>query len=121
MHGVVLLLHVVEVTGVLINSVIAEHVLEKEEGVVVRVLDGRGIVEDGNIAVNHFVVADEEHGGNVDGSLYALNLARGRLGKAVKGVGDLANELVVVDVASTNNHKVVTEVVGSVEVTNVIN
>ena len=45
MHRVVLFLHVVQVLSVLVNAVGTEHVLQKQEGVVVGVLHGGRVVE----------------------------------------------------------------------------
>lgn len=110
-HRVVLLLNIVEMAGMLINAIITEHVLEKKEAVVISILDGRSIVENTNVTVNHLIISNEEEGGNVDRSFLALDLSTvSLLGKAVESLGDLANEFVVVDVSSTNNNKVVTEV-----------
>ena len=48
-HRVVLLVHIIEMSSILINSVRAEQVLEKQEGVVVLMFLTRSIVEDTNI------------------------------------------------------------------------
>jgi len=64
MHGVILLLHIVEVVSILVDSVLAEYVLQKEESIIVRVLNGRGVIEHSNIRVYHFIISDEKKGGN---------------------------------------------------------
>jgi len=48
-HGVVLLLDIVEVLSVLVDAVVTEHVLQKKETIVVSVLDAGGIVEHTNV------------------------------------------------------------------------
>lgn len=49
MHRVVLLLGGVKVLGVLVNSILTEHVLEEKETVVVRIVESRCVVEDTNV------------------------------------------------------------------------
>ena len=49
MHGVVLLLHIIEMASVLVNSVAAKQILKKEEGVVVSILNRWGIIEHTNV------------------------------------------------------------------------
>jgi len=112
-HRVVLLLDVVEVLGVLVNSVGTEHVFEQKETVVVGVLDRRGIVEDTSVGVDHLVVTDEHQGGGSEGLVGVHGLGNSGLGDLSEGLVDLVNERVVVDTTSSNNHNVVTEVVGS--------
>jgi hypothetical protein len=121
MHWVVLLLHIVKMASVLVNAVATEHVLEKEEWVVVSILDRGSIIEDTNVGVNHLIISDEEKSGNIDGSLLAENLSSGLLGKALERSWNLSDEFIMVDVTSTNNNDVITEVVGGVEVAKVIN
>lgn len=65
-HRVVLLLDIVQVLGMLVDSVGAEDILEQEEREVVLVLDAGGIVEDADVAIVHLVVTDEKHAGVVD-------------------------------------------------------
>jgi len=119
-HGVVLLLHVVEMTGVLVNAVVTEHVLEEEEGIVVGILDGGGVIEDSDVGVDHLVVSDEEESRDVNGTFLVLDLASGLLGEGLEGSANLGDELVVVEVADTSHNDVVTEVVGGVEVSQVV-
>lgn len=72
-HGVVLLEHVVQVTGVGLNSVVSEHVLEEEETVVVGVLDRWSIVEHSSVGVDHLIVSDHEKTG-VEHGLFSSSL-----------------------------------------------
>lgn len=65
-HGVILLLDIIQVLGVLVNSVGTEDVLEEEEAVVVLVLDRGSVVEHANIAIVHLVVTDHQHARIVD-------------------------------------------------------
>ncbi len=58
----------------LINAIVTEHVLQKKEGVIIGILDGRSIVENTNVAVYHLIVSDEQESGDVDGSFLALDL-----------------------------------------------
>jgi hypothetical protein len=59
-HGVVLLLDIIQVLSMLVNSVATEHVLEQLEGVEVLMLSRWGIVADGNVRVDHLIISDEE-------------------------------------------------------------
>jgi len=120
MHWVVLLLHIVKVASVFVNAIASEQILKKEEGIVIGIFDGRSIVEDTNIRVNHLVVSDEHKGGNVDGFFLAKYLSRCLLRKALESRWNLRDKLIMVDVTSTNNNDVVTEVVSGVEITKVI-
>jgi hypothetical protein len=120
-HGVVLLLDIVEMLSVLVDSVGAEHVLEEEECVVVLVLDAGGVVEDTDVGVVHLVITDEEEGRCVD-SLVGVGLgASGDLGDVSERLVHHIDELFVGDVAGTNNNEVVTEVVLGLELSKVVN
>lgn len=112
-HAVVLLLNIIEMLGVLVNSVGAKHVLEEHEGVEVLVLHGGSIVEDSNVGVVHLVITDEHEGRNVDSLIHVLSDTGGGLGDRLEGVVNLINESGVIDVTSSDDDKVVTEVVGS--------
>jgi len=107
-------------TGVLVNAVVTEHVLEEEEGIVVGILDGGGVIEDSDVGVDHLVVSDEEESRDVNGTFLVLDLASGLLGEGLEGSANLGDELVVVEVADTSHNDVVTEVVGGVEVSQVV-
>lgn len=120
-HGVVLLLDVVEVLGVLVNSVRTENVLEQQETVVVGVLDAGSIVEHADVAVVHLVVTDEQHAGRVDVLLTVGSGSGGSLADGVESTLHLLDELVVVDVASGDDDNVVTEPVGGTVVLEIIN
>jgi len=76
-HGVVLLLDIVEMLSVLVDSVGAEHVLEEEECVVVLVLDAGGVVEDTDVRVDHLVVSDHEQSWDEHGLLGSTGLDGG--------------------------------------------
>jgi hypothetical protein len=79
-----LLLHIVKVASVFVNAIASEQILKKEEGIVIGIFDGRSIVEDTNIRVNHLVVSNEHKGGNVDGFFLAKYLSRCLLRKALE-------------------------------------
>lgn len=118
---VVLFLDVVEMLSMLVNTVGSKNVLEKQECVVVLVLDGGGVVEDTDVRVVHLVITDEEQGWRVN-SLVGVSLdASGGLGNVSEGLVDLVDKLLVADVAGTDDDEVITEVVGSLELTEVIN
>lgn len=110
--GVVLLLSVVEVLGVLVNSVRAEDVLEESEGVVVLVVHRGGIVEHSDVGVVHLIVSHEEERGGEDAVLVGGLKGRGLL-HGTESLVAAVNESFVVNAASSDNDHVVSEVVGS--------
>ena len=115
-HRVVLLLDIVEVLSMLVDAVLAEHVLEEEETVVVGILDAGGVVEHTNVGVDHLVVSDEQESGDVDGALSTGGSSLNGLAEGVEVLVNLLNESLVVEVTSTDNDKVVTVVVAGVVV-----
>lgn len=120
-HRVVLLLHVVQVLGVLVNSERSEHVLQQQERVVVGVLDAGGIVEHADVGVVHLIVTDEQHAGGVD-VLLAVGLGGGGcLADRVERTLHLLHQLVVVNVTGGDDNDVVTEPVGGAVVLQVVN
>lgn len=119
-HRVVLLVDIVEMLGVLVNSVAAEHVLEEQEAVVVLILDAWGIVEDTNVRVDHLIISDEQKSWDVDWLLGVQSWDIGGLWKGGESVLNGIDDLVVGNVTSSNNDDVVTIVVGGVVVSDVI-
>ncbi len=119
-HGVVLLLDIIEMLGVLIDPVRAEHVLQEKEAIVVLVLDGGSVVEDTNVGIDHLIVAGEEHSRDVDRLLGVLDRGGGLLRERGEVLVDRLNKGFVVKVAGTDYNDVVTEVVCGVVVTKVI-
>lgn len=95
--------------------------LEQQECVVVLVFDAGGIVEDGNVGVVHLVITNKHESGGEDSGILVGSRAGSSLANAVEAVVNLIDELVVVDVTSTNNNEVVTVVVGGLEGVQVIN
>jgi len=120
-HRVVLLVHIIQMFSMLINSIRSEHVLQEKEGVVVLVLDSWGIVEDTNVRVDHLVISDEEKGWDVNSLFTVLSSNSGGLWKGRESLFDSLDNLVVGNITSGNNDDVISEVVGSVVVSQVIN
>jgi len=110
--GVVLLLAVIEVLGVLVDSVASEDVLEESEGVVVFVVDRGGVVEDSNVGVVHLIISDKEERRGVD-ALIVGRVKSGGLLHGSKGLVALLDEGFVGNGTGSNNDHVVSEVVGS--------
>ena len=109
---IVLFLRVIKMGSVFVNSVGAHHALEKQERVVVWVLDGWGIVEDTNVGVIHLVVTDHHQGWAIDALIRSNGRLRGLLSNSVKSVVNLVDKLLVVHSTSSNNDDVVTVEVG---------
>lgn len=120
MHGVVLLVDIIEVLSVLVDSVGSEHVLQKEEREVVFMLGRWSIIEDTNVGVVHLIISDHQKTWNINWSLGVDSWGVGGLWKGVEGLLDGINDLVVANITSGNNGDVVTVVVGRVEVSQVI-
>lgn len=119
-HRVVLLVDIVKVLSVLVHSVGTEHMLQEEEAVVVLILHRGSVVEDTNVGVNHLVISDEEDGRSVVRLLGVLGGDIASLGKGGEGLLNLLDDLGVVHITSGNDDDVVTEVVGGVELSEVI-
>jgi len=85
--------------------------LQQKETVVVLMLDRRGIVEDTNVRVVHLVITNPEEGGDVDVLLRVGTHSSAGLGDRLESVVNLVDEIVVVHITSSNNNKVITEVV----------
>jgi len=60
MHGVVLLMDIIEMFGMLVNSVASEHVLHEGESEVVLVFDSWGVIEDTDVRVDHLIISHHE-------------------------------------------------------------
>jgi len=100
------------VLGVLLDIVGAEDVLHEQESVVVGVGEGRRVVEDGDVGVDHLIVTDEQDRGSVD-ALFTVRLWYGsRLSNGAEVLADSVRELLVENIAGTDDHDVVAEVVG---------
>jgi len=79
-------------------------VLQQQEGIVVLVFNAGCIVEDSNVRVIHLIVTDKHQSGNIN-ALVTIGLgSSGRLADTLEGIVDLANKLVVVDVAGANDN-----------------
>lgn len=119
-HGVVLLVAVVEVLSMLVDSVGSEHVLQEEETVVVLVLDAWSVVEDTDITIVHLIISDEEDGWDVDSLIGVLGWNGGVLWEGSEVLLNGVHDRVVGDVTCGNDHHVVTEVVGGVVISEMV-
>lgn len=106
--------------GVLLDVEVTKDVLEEEEAVVVGVSESWRVVEDSNIRVNHFVVTDEKERRSIDCSLAVGLFYVSSLCDSSKVLVDSIHKGIVVDGSSSNNDEVVTEIVGGLEVGEVI-
>jgi hypothetical protein len=112
MSRVVLLLGVVKVLSVLLDIVVADHVLQELEGVVVLVVDGWGIEEDTNVGVVHLVVTHHEERWRVNALFRVLRDLAGLLLDVAEGSVNLLDEGVMLNTASADDYDVLTGVVG---------
>jgi len=119
-HRVVLLVDIIEMLSMFVDSVFAEHVLEEQETVVIFILDTWSIVEDTNVGVDHFIVSDEKKSWDVNWLLGVQSWDVGGLWKGGESVLNGIDDLVVGYVTCSNNDDVVTVVVGSMVVSEVI-
>jgi len=94
-HGVVLLVAVIQMLGMLIDSVGTEHVLKEEERVVVLVLHTGGVVEDSNVGVVHLVISHHEEGRDVHRLLGVLLLHGRGLGQRMEVLLNSVHNLLV--------------------------
>lgn len=120
MHGVVLFLDIIQVFSIFVNSIRAKNVLKQKERVIIWIFDWRGIIENSNIAVNHFIISYEHKGRNVDRSLLILNFVWGLFWKISEMLIDLVNEFIMINVTSSNYNDVISEIVSGVEVSDYI-
>lgn len=114
-HTVVLLVSVVKVNSVLVDAVVANHMLEESEGIVVWVLDAWSIEEDTNVGVVHLIISHHEEGWNVNALVLSTTGTSAGLTDRLESLSDLLNEGIVVNGASSDDNHVVTKVVGSLE------
>jgi hypothetical protein len=120
-HRVVLLVGIIQVFSMLIDSVGAEHVLEEQEGVEVLVLSRWGIIEDSNVWVDHLIISHEENWWSIDWLVSTSESSSGGLWKPSKVLVYLFTEFIVVNITSSNNNDVITEVMGGVEISEMVN
>lgn len=119
-HGVVLLLTVVKMFGVFVDLVAAEHSLKEEEGVEVWVLPVGSLVKDTDGGVVHLIISDHKQAWVENGFLLTVLGDVGGPGNASEVLFSQVHELLVVHGTSAHNDHVVTEVVGVLEVDNVV-
>jgi len=119
-HGVVLLMDIIEMFSMLVNSVVSEHVLHEGEGIVVLVFDSWSIVEDTNVGVDHLIISDHEKSWDVDCLFGVLGWDDRLHGNGREVLFNGVNDLSVVDITSGDNDDVLTNVVSSMVVSEVI-
>jgi len=110
--GTVLLLSIIEMLGVLVDSVRAENVLEKSERVVIFIVNRGSIIEDSNVSVVHLIISDKHKRRSIDTLLIRRVKSRGLLHSA-ESLVTLFNEGFMVDTTSSDDDHVVSKVVSS--------
>jgi len=115
-HRVILLLDIIEVLGINIDLVVAEHSLQEQETVEVLVFPAGSVVEHTDRRVDHLVVTDHEEARVEDGLLEVQNGAVRSTGHVREVLLCEVNQLLVVNGTGSNDHHVLTKVVSGVEV-----
>jgi hypothetical protein len=119
-HGVVLLVDIIEMFSVLVDSVSTEHVLHELESEVILVFDSWSIIEDTNVRVDHLIISDHEKSWDVDWLLCVLGWDGGLEWEGREVLFNGVNDLGVVDITGGNDDDVLTNVVSSIVVSEVI-
>lgn len=117
MHSVVLSFRGVKVsTSVSVLSVFTHDSLEGKECVVVLIVPTGGFEEDTDVTVGQFIVTHGENGRSEARlvSVSGFNSSRSLVGEATEELFSELNKLLVLNITSTNNNDVRTDVVGSV-------
>ena len=115
MHGVVLFLHIVEVAGVLVDFVCADHALKQKEGVEVLMLPAGRVIEHSDRAVEHLIVTDHKQARVEHRLLRVEHRQGGRSWQRGEVLFHEVDQLVVPDGARSHDHHVLAEVVPLVE------
>mmetsp|Transcript_84400 Transcript_84400/g.116642 ORF Transcript_84400/g.116642 Transcript_84400/m.116642 type:complete len:304 (-) Transcript_84400:533-1444(-) len=118
MHRVILLLDIVDMLGMLVNLVAAEHSLKKEEAVEVFMLPARSIVEYTDAGVDHFIVTDKEETRVIDWRLSVFDRLIVGSWESREVLLTQVNKLLMVYGTSTDNDHVFTIVIGVAEIHN---
>jgi hypothetical protein len=103
-HAVILLLNIIEVFSMLVDSEGAKHVFQKEESIVVLMLDARGVVEDSDVRVVHLIITNEHKSWDVHVLVQVGSGGSSSLAHRLESVVYMVNKLFVVDVAGTDDN-----------------
>jgi hypothetical protein len=106
--------------SMLVNSIVAKHMFQEEEGIEIRVFHCGSIIEDTDIRVIHLIVSDKEKGWSENSFFCVFGLRRGVLLEGRKARFYLRDKIVMVDVASADNDHVVTIVVSGMEISKMV-
>jgi hypothetical protein len=110
-HGVVLLLRIIQMSGMEIKSEVAEHMFQQKETEVILVLDGWGIVEDTDIGVDH-LISDLKKGWDINRFFSVLSWGLGGLWKWESSIGGSA-DFFVGNITSGNNNNIFSVIVST--------
>ena len=103
-HTVVLLLNIIEVFSMLVDSEGTKHVFQKEESIVVLMLNARSVVEDSNVRVVHLIVTNEHKSWDVHVLVQVGSSSSSSLAHRLESVVYMVDKLFVVYVACTNDN-----------------
>ena len=103
-HTVVLLLDIIKVFSMLVDSEGTKHVFQKEESIVVLMLNARSVVEDSNVRVVHLIVTNEHKSWDVHVLVQVGSISSSSLAHRLECVVYMVNKLFVVDVTGTNDN-----------------
>ena len=119
-HGVVLFVDIIEMFSVLVDSISTEHVLHELESEVILVFDTWSIIEDTNVGVDHLIISNHEKSWDVDWCLGVLCWDGGLEWEGREVLFNGVNNLGMVNITGGNDDDVLTNVVSSVVVSEVI-
>jgi hypothetical protein len=119
-HRVVLLVDIIQMLSILINSVGSEHVLKHEERVVVFISNTWSIIEDSDVGVVHLIISDHQKSWNINWLLGVLSWDVSSLWKSVEVLFNSIYNFLMGYITSGYYSDVISIVVGSMEVSQVI-
>ena len=116
MHGVVLLLYVIQVARHLIDSKVAIDSLEQKEGVEVRVFPAGCVIKNPNRGVNHLIVSYHQQTGIKDWLLLVEGWERAGARHVDEVLLDQVHKLLVFQSPSAHNDHILSVIIPAMEV-----
>ena len=88
----------------LVDSEGTKHVFQKEESIVVLMLNARSVVEDSDVRVVHLIVTNEHKSWDVHVLVQVGSSSSSSLAHRLESVVYMVDKLFVVDIAGTNDN-----------------